>query len=78
VHELKTLRGYSERRACPLIGCSRSTIRYCVKRSDDRLLTFLLRRDHALIVNHKRFFRGIEPLLFKSPNEKSAIRDKSD
>jgi len=77
VHELKTLRGYSERRACALMGCSRSMIRYRIKRTDDqqlvaaikalindgnnrsgyRLLNFLLRRDRALLVNHKRFYR---------------------
>ncbi len=77
VHELKTLRGYSERRASALIGCSRSMIRYRIRRADDellvakvkelindgnnragyRLLNFLLRRDHAMVVNHKRFYR---------------------
>lgn len=77
VQELKTSRGYSERRACSLIGCSRSTARYRIKRANDselvtrvraiiadgnnrsgyRLLNFLLRRDHGVVVNHKRFFR---------------------
>jgi putative transposase len=77
VHELKTSRGYSERRACTLIGCSRSMVRYQIRRTDDaalvekmraliadgnnrsgyRLLNFLLRRDHDVIVNHKRFLR---------------------
>jgi putative transposase len=77
VQELRASRGYSERRACVLIACSRSMARYRIKRVDDsalldkvraiiddgnnrsgyRLLNFLLRRDHQLVVNHKRFFR---------------------
>lgn len=77
VQELRASRGYSQRRACVLIACSRSTARYRIKRVDDsalldkaraiiddgnnrsgyRLLNFLLRRDHQLVVNHKRFFR---------------------
>ena len=76
VHELQNQRGYSERRACALIGCSRSTAQYRFKRTTDlRLLTllhqlveenrrsgyrklhFILRRDHAIFVNHKRFYR---------------------
>jgi putative transposase len=77
VHELKETRGYSERRACVLVSCSRSTARYRIKRVEDallvakmreliddnnnrsgyRLLNFLLRRDHGLTVNHKRFYR---------------------
>lgn len=77
VHELRTSRGYSERRACGLVGCPRSTARYAIRRIDDslliermrkliddgnnragyRLLNFLFRREHAIVVNHKRFFR---------------------
>ena len=76
VHELKEQRGYSERRACALVGCPRSTSQYRLKRTDNprllelirglvednrragyRKLHFLLKRDHAIVVNHKRFYR---------------------
>ena len=76
VHELRDQRGYSERRACALIGCPRSTSQYRFKRTADlgllalihqlveenrrsgyRKLHFILRRDHAIAMNHKRFYR---------------------
>ena len=76
VHELQDQRGYSERRACALIGCPRSTAQYRFKRTTDlrfltlihqlveenrrsgyRKLHFILRRDHAISMNHKRFYR---------------------
>ncbi len=43
VQELRTSRGYSERRACQLMGCSRSTARYCLKRLDDSAMTERMR-----------------------------------
>lgn len=90
VHELRTSRGYSERRACTLIGCSRSTIRYRIRRTDDaalvgkiraiiadgnnrsgyRLLNFLLRRDHGVVVNHKRFLRIYQAASLQVPQRK--------
>ena len=76
VQELRKLRGYSERRACALVDCPRSTSQYRLRRTDDpilleyirnlteenrrsgyRVLHFLLKRDHAITVNHKRFYR---------------------
>jgi len=76
VHELRDQRGCSERRACALVGCPRSTSQYRFKRTDDprllelirqlveenrrsgyRKLHFILQRDHAIVVNHKRFYR---------------------
>ena len=90
VKELRTSRGYSERRACSLISCSRSTARYRIKRSDDapllekvraiiddgnnragyRLLNFLLRRDHGIVINHKRFFRFYRAAELQVPKRK--------
>lgn len=76
VHELIDQRGYSERRACALIACPRSTAQYRLRRTDDprlldlirqlveenrragyRKLHFILERDHAIALNHKRFYR---------------------
>lgn len=76
VHELRSQRGYSERHACALVACPRSTSQYRVKRTDDprllgllrqlveenrrsgyRKLHFILERDHAITLNHKRFYR---------------------
>ncbi len=76
VQELREQRGYSERRACALVDCPRSTSQYRFKRTDDpvllehirtltdenrragyRVLHFLLKRDHAITINHKRFYR---------------------
>jgi putative transposase len=76
VQELREKRGYSERRACALVGCPRSTSQYRIRRVDDpslverirslietnrragyRVLHFLLKRDHSIYINHKRFYR---------------------
>jgi putative transposase len=76
VQELRDQRGYSERRACTLVGCPRSTSQYRFKRTQDprlldlirqlveenrrsgyRKLHFILKRDHAIAMNHKRFYR---------------------
>ncbi len=46
VQELQASRGYSQRRACALVACSRSTARYRLRRIDD---TFVLERAKALI-----------------------------
>jgi len=48
VQELQTSRGYSERRACQLIDCWRSTARYCLKRVDDSAIADRMR---AIIEN---------------------------
>jgi putative transposase len=76
VLELQEQRGYSQRRACRLVNCPRSTSQYRLKRTDDpellahmhrlveenrrsgyRKLHFILNRDHAIAMNHKRFYR---------------------
>jgi putative transposase len=44
VQELRDQRGYSERRACTLIDCPRSTSQYRIKRTDDPRLLELLRQ----------------------------------
>jgi putative transposase len=43
VQELRVTRGYSERRACALIDCWRSTVRYVIKRVDDSALADRMR-----------------------------------
>ena len=73
-----------------LIDCSRSMIRYQIRRTDDaalvekmraiiadgnnrsgyRLLNFLLRRDHGVIVNHKRFLRVYRAASLQVPQRK--------
>jgi len=76
VQELREQRGYSERRACTLVACPRSTAQYRLQKLDDsqllepmkqlveenrrtgyRKLHFIPQRDHAIVVNHKRFYR---------------------
>lgn len=61
VHELRTTRGYSERRACRLIGCSRSTIRYRLKRIDDEFVLKHLRK--LAIDNNRTGYRVLHFLL---------------
>ena len=90
VQELGATRGYSQRRACRLLGCARSTARYRLTRIDDgpllakiraliddgnnrsgyRLLNFLLRRDHAMVVNHKRFYRVYRSAALQVPKRR--------
>jgi putative transposase len=67
VQELRTSRGYSERRACQLIGCSRSTARYRLKRIDDSAMTERIR---AIIAdgNNRSGYRLLNFLLRRDEN----------
>jgi putative transposase len=51
VHELRDQRGYSERRACTLVACPRSTSQYHNKRADDPRLLELC---HRLVEENRR------------------------
>jgi putative transposase len=61
VERLTAEHGFSERRACRLIGCDRSTARYRCQRPDDAALRERLR---ALAAERRRFgYRRLGVLL---------------